>query len=296
MVVISIIFANRDHVSISHATSAAMTVTESLPGPYQNKYNFFIDSRVMGFRTDLTVTFWSMDASAQPWIKRYNFETSAILLPCLTFGQNVYLLSPAFFALDAEVNAMPLASEGSDGEHGPPGRLAKTVLWMPYPSELGDPADFFDNNENDWSEGTSGLSITSPQYGVFAVHQRRIHVAEHNLELVLFHSAHPTGEGDLEFGPGCCYQHAHAGTNDIRAMVVGVSGTYVLLRLVEGQEHCLGLVHYSPFPVPHTSFRKLDVGNVVLTSVSQRQMALDDPLGLVCVVDDHGCMRVISYV
>jgi hypothetical protein len=59
-------------------------------------------------------------------------------------------------------------------------------------------------------------------------------------------------------------------------------------------ERYLGLLHFSATPEPHTTFRKLDIGNVSLASCSQ--MALDDSLGLVFVVDGAGVVTIVSYV
>jgi hypothetical protein len=95
--------------------------------------------------------------------------------------------------------------------------------------------------------------------------------------------------GNIEFGQVHLYEHVH----HIHQMVVSASGTYVLL-LATDVERYLGLVHFSAAPEPHTTFRKLDIGNVFLESCTQ--IALDDSLGLVFVVDGAGVVTVISYV
>ncbi|KAJ7809437.1 hypothetical protein B0H13DRAFT_1927923 [Mycena leptocephala] len=94
--------------------------------------------------------------------------------------------------------------------------------------------------------------------------------------------------GNIEFGQVHLYEHVH----HIHQMVVSASGTYVLL-LATDVERYLGLVHFSAAPEPHTTFRKLDIGNVPLASCTQ--IAFDDSLGLVFVVDGAGVVMVISY-
>jgi hypothetical protein len=79
--------------------------------------------------------------------------------------------------------------------------------------------------------------------------------------------------------------------------VGAASGTYVLILVRQEEpylEPYLGLVHFSPAPVPHTTFRKLDVGDVMISSC--REMALDESLGLVVVTDRDGRVTTISYV
>jgi hypothetical protein len=56
----------------------------------------------------------------------------------------------------------------------------------------------------------------------------------------------------------------------------------------------LGLVHFIPLPVPHTTFRKLDTGDVKLSSC--RQIGLDDSLGLIAIMDEERQVTTISYV
>jgi hypothetical protein len=130
-----------------------------------------------------------------------------------------------------------------------------------------------------------------PHYGIFAVTGRAFHFGQSlnpSMQFIHFWPGR-TAQGNLEFGQVHLYEHPH----DIRKMAVGASGTYVLL-LATDVERYLGLLHFSATPEPHTTFRKLDIGNVFLASCSQ--IALDDSLGLVFVVDAGGVVTVVSYV
>lgn len=60
----------------------------------------------------------------------------------------------------------------------------------------------------------------------------------------------------------------------------------------DDEEAYLGLLHFSAATVPHTSFRKLDLGNVSLSSCDY--ITFDDSLGLV-FVGYAGVVKVISY-
>jgi hypothetical protein len=113
------------------------------------------------------------------------------------------------------------------------------------------------------------------------------------LNLIQFWPGHADPDSDnIEFGPGCYCQHP----DRILNLAAGASGTYVLSVRQEKPylEPYLGLVHFSPLPVPHTTFRKLDTGDVTLSSC--REIFLDDSLGLVAILDDEGQVTTISYL
>jgi hypothetical protein len=101
---------------------------------------------------------------------------------------------------------------------------------------------------------------------------------------------------EVEFGEVCVYKHH----GSVSHMAVGTSGTYVALlfthRPSQDHERYLGLVHcdVTATPVPQTTFRMLDVGDVELSSCVQ--LALDDALGLVLLVHREGEVTILSYV
>jgi hypothetical protein len=79
-------------------------------------------------------------------------------------------------------------------------------------------------------------------------------------------------------------------------VAVGASGTHVLFLARREEPYLelyLGLVDFSPLPVPHTTFRKLDTGDVTLSSCIK--IVLDDSLGLVAIMDEEGQVTTISY-
>jgi hypothetical protein len=139
--------------------------------------------------------------------------------------------------------------------------------------------------------------LFAPHYGIFAVASlagdlRRADSTS-KLNLITFWPGHADrGSDNIEFGPGCFYQHP----DHISEVAVGDSGTHVLFLIKQEEpylEPYLGLVHFVPLPVPHTIFRKLDTGDVKLSSC--RQIGLDDSLGLVAIMDEEGQVTTISY-
>jgi hypothetical protein len=141
--------------------------------------------------------------------------------------------------------------------------------------------------------------VFTPHYGSFAVTsqvgkiRRPDSDTELDINLIHFWPGHADPDSDnIEFGPSCFHQHLDRISN----LAVGASGTYVLLVRQEKPylEPYLGLVHFSPLPVPHTTFRKLDTGDVTLSYC--REILLDDSLGVVAIMDNEGQVTTISYV
>jgi hypothetical protein len=140
-----------------------------------------------------------------------------------------------------------------------------------------------------------GPGVFAPHYGIFTVTSLAGTVrGTEPVNLVHFWPGHADCNSDtIEFGPACAYRHP----DHISNTAVGVSGTYVLLLVRQEEpylEPYLGLVHFSPAPTPHTTFRKLDVADVKISSC--QEMALDESLGLVIVIDGDGRVTTISYV
>ncbi|KAJ6451304.1 hypothetical protein C8R45DRAFT_946310 [Mycena sanguinolenta] len=134
-----------------------------------------------------------------------------------------------------------------------------------------------------------------PEYGIYGV--TCTDLGAQILSVIHFWPAHRSSEhGMLEIGPGCVYGHPHR----ILQTVVGQTGRYVLIRALPPEENpseYLGLLHFcrtSSQDSPTITFRKLDIGKTSLDSCCD--IALDDSLGLVLVLDDDGRMRAISYV
>ncbi|KAJ7883588.1 hypothetical protein B0H13DRAFT_2538098 [Mycena leptocephala] len=142
--------------------------------------------------------------------------------------------------------------------------------------------------------------VFTPHYGIFAVTSLAgtIRRADSDIKLNLIHfwPGHADRDSDnIEFRPGCFYQHP----DHISDVTVGASGTHVLLLVKQQPEEpylepYLGLVHFIPLPVPHTTFRKLDTGDVKLSSC--KQIGLDDSLGLIAIMDEERQVTTISYV
>jgi hypothetical protein len=161
-------------------------------------------------------------------------------------------------------------------------------LKIPYPNGFS-PAELHRHHVS--VEELLAPRIFAPHYGIFAVTLRTFRVETEGLYIPLIHfwPAHITRDS-LDFGQGCVYQHQHP----IYAMAVGDSGTYAVILVKREDESYLGLLHFSATPMPHTTFRKLDIRDVSLSFCVR--IALDDALGLVFVGDTAGVITVISYV
>ncbi|KAJ7734421.1 hypothetical protein B0H16DRAFT_1467552 [Mycena metata] len=98
-----------------------------------------------------------------------------------------------------------------------------------------------------------------------------------------------TAEGDTILRPGKSYYYEQRG--NIRLWAVSHSGTYVLLLVVaasssDGKDY-LGLLRFSTTPTPHTTFRKMDIGDEVERLGSVSWMALDDSRGTIFLLDQE---------
>lgn len=97
-----------------------------------------------------------------------------------------------------------------------------------------------------------------------------------------------SGLDQLHFEHACYYKHSHP----ISEMVVGDSGTYVLIVVREGEGY-LGVLHFSAMPAPHVTFQKFDTGALAVTQCSH--FAFDESLGLILAADKEGKLAIISY-
>jgi hypothetical protein len=138
------------------------------------------------------------------------------------------------------------------------------------------------------------VHVFAPHYGIFAISSRSVLT---NVPRIAIHfRPGRVIRDELKLGEGCVYEY----NQPVIHVAVGTSGTYVALlfghRLSQDHERCLGLVHcdVTATPVPQTTFRMLDVGDVVLRSCVQ--LALDDALGLVLLVHQEGEVTILSYV
>jgi len=137
--------------------------------------------------------------------------------------------------------------------------------------------------------------VFPPDFGVFAATCRSFNWEGRKISVVHFWPAH-VAHGELDIGQAYFYELP----DYIFQTAVGTSGRYMLILVHsedEGEhslEGYLGLLHFTSTPTPHTTFRKLDIGE--LSPDSCDQIALDDSLGLVLVVDHTGKVTVISYV
>ncbi|KAJ7816399.1 hypothetical protein B0H13DRAFT_2380422 [Mycena leptocephala] len=284
--VICIDFHDRAHIAISHVISPPTNNTDD---PFGRR-SFFINAQVIGSCTTSDIICWSLDSNVTARIEPPHVANSVMRsFTCLAFGWTLYILPVPPLASQTKIQAIPLPSAS---DHHPTGSdTRQTTLTIPYPIGSSPP-------ELRARHGTTGFGGTPyaprvfvPHYGIFAVTGGSFTFGQSPtpaMHLIHFWPGR-IAHGNIEFGQVHLYEHVH----HIHQMVVGASGTYVLLLATEVERY-LGLVHFSAAPEPHTTFRKLDIGNVFLESCTQ--IALDDSLGLVFVVDGAGVVTVISYV
>ncbi|KAJ7023588.1 hypothetical protein C8F04DRAFT_1193341 [Mycena alexandri] len=137
-----------------------------------------------------------------------------------------------------------------------------------------------------------------PRYGVFAVTRRLFQWKSSPIFVIHFWQGEiASSERGAFLKPGEPYHYEQR--DNIRLWAVGVSGTYVLLLVAatsssDGGEY-LGLLHFTMSPTPHTTFRKLDIGDAATRLESVSRMALDDALGTISLLDAEGWYTLSQY-
>ncbi|KAJ7909375.1 hypothetical protein B0H13DRAFT_2492525 [Mycena leptocephala] len=295
LAVICIDFRDRALISISQVISPT-TVRRPVP-------HLFINPQIMGFCTMTDIVSWTMNADAAVQTTPDVFIQAIprdilgqINVPCLAFGQTLYLFFTRKRTSNATVCSLPfpLLSDIQRNPSDHPG-LNTTQLGASNAPEV----RLFDPGLRGRIRGPH---VFTPHYGIFAVTSQVAKIrrpdsdTELDITLIHFWPGHADPDSDnIEFGPSCFHQHPDRISN----LAEGASGTHVLLLVKQRPEQphlepYLGLVHFIPLPVPHTTFRKLDTGDVKLSSC--RQILLDDSLGVVAIMDDEGQVTTISYV
>ncbi|KAJ6557709.1 hypothetical protein B0H19DRAFT_1234797 [Mycena capillaripes] len=287
LVAINIDYADCLNISISHVISPATN-------DYLRESRFFVNPRTLGFCSNSSIITWCMDASIevrdQPLGSPPPIAYARNYFP---FGRRLYGFYNGDLSREAELQIFPF-SPRFDALHRHPLSSTTTQLSIPYS---------FGSSQRELVGKIRSMSlghahVFPPDYGVFAVTLRAFVWQGRHRSVIHFWPGH-TGNGQLDVGRAHFYEH----TNRIRRIAVGISGTYVLILVYRGQndeekylgkgDGYLGLVHFTPGPVPHTRFRKLDIGDVSPLYINE--MALDESLGLVLFVDDLGKLTAISY-
>ncbi|KAJ7123609.1 hypothetical protein C8R44DRAFT_735247 [Mycena epipterygia] len=283
---IRIDYRDRTCIAILHVISPAINDDDRWAG-------FFINSQHLGFCTRSSIVSWSMDghAAVQSSLKAPLYcPGGEHRLSCQSFGERVYIFSQGSIVADTAVQSVPLP---------PTSRFPATTQLEPTGTDitvLDVPSSIAPSQRELRALAETGGSLLlgmahlmAPNYGIFAVTFRRFLWEERYFSVVHFWPVHIAGD-QLHFAPACFYEHP----DPITRITVGTSGTYVVLMVDMGRVVYLGLLHFSATPIPHTTFRKLDIGHFPL-GVKTR-IALDDALGLVLVTDESGGMTAISYV
>jgi hypothetical protein len=212
-------------------------------------------------------------------------EAGSMKPHCLAFGRSLYAFHEGSVVTDATVQRLPLtlSNHQPDAHHS---GSNITTLNIPYS---------FASSQRELRSVLGYISrmnshiphLFVPNYGICAVTCRSFTWEDIEITAIHFWPGSIV-DGSLAFGQGCFYEHR----DPINQIAVGASGIYVLLLVLEGDGY-LGLLHFIATPFPHTTFRKLDIGD--LSVISCFQIALDDTLGLVFAADNTGAITIISY-
>ncbi|KAJ7237893.1 hypothetical protein B0H12DRAFT_1138114 [Mycena haematopus] len=286
-------FRDRACVSISRTVSRATNAN------YFFRSHCFMDTRVLGFCTNSQIVFWGLDPNGKLEIcLQDNCCPPRSPTPtCVLFGGRIYIFHRGANLEQVEVYSVPFSpvSEYQPGSLNyniaPPSTTNMRVTYPFHPNqkELLDAAALF-------SFTVHAPHVFAPECGIYAV--TCTDLGPRTSSVVHFRPARRSTAHDmLEIGPGCVYGHPDL----IRQTAVGGTRRYVLIRVASPSEESisgyLGLLHFSPTSSQDSlaiTFRKLDIGGISLDFCGQ--IALDDSLGLVLVLDDTGTMTAISYV
>ncbi|KAJ7608950.1 hypothetical protein DFH06DRAFT_1346632 [Mycena polygramma] len=288
LVAIHINFRDRAHIAISHVVSPPLRHIYTIRG------DFFITSDVLGVCTHSHAFSWSMKAGdpVQRTAQDIHCPAGAAKPLHIALGRSVYVFHGGSDVADATVQRLALPSSLPRSQPQPPADSKPNV------TALNIPHSFTSSQREVRGLGNLSLytepsSLFPPTCGIFAIACRLFLWANSIFPTIQFCPARADGlSGGISFEPSCFYDHP----DQIDQIAVGISGTYVLL-LVRHPVHTppyLGLLHFSGTPVPRTTFWKLDIGIFDLSGCVQ--VALDDALGLVLLVDIGGGLTVISYV
>ncbi|KAF7349452.1 hypothetical protein MSAN_01735200 [Mycena sanguinolenta] len=272
LVVICVDFRDRAHISMSYVVSPAAKDTLQFPS------GFFIDPQIMGFLADSKLVTWRLDADAAIQTTPYHGVLTGA--QCLPIGRSIYALSRGSARSEGKLQVIP---------HPATDRQSTVISVSPSPCEIYESIKVpYPAHWRTWTLWDP--YVFAPQYGIFAVICRSFSsVQDEELAFIHFRPARMV-HGELEFSQSCVYRHGEA----ISDVAVGVSGTYVLLRINPANATpYLGLVHFNATPVPHTTFRRLEVEDTLVFSCVQ--IAFDEQQGLVLLVDNVGEMTVLSY-
>ncbi|KAJ7113775.1 hypothetical protein C8R44DRAFT_795787 [Mycena epipterygia] len=278
LVAICIDYRDRTQISISHVVSPDMNIGD-VPDA-----SFFVTPRVLGFYMLPSLVSWSMQANAA--VQTEEDFHDVIGGSCQPLGGHLYLFNPGSFFEDAAVQSLPLPSSSNDRISTPPPPRQITPLAIPY-SVASNQGELRACARLTGSMILGVPRLLAPDHGIFAVTHRTFTWENRRLSVVHFWPAR-TIRDQLHFGPACFYEHS----DPIQRIVVGASGTYAILVVVQGKGY-LGLVHFSATPRPHITYRKLDIGRKPVDK--KTRVALDDALGLVLVGNDSGRLTAFSY-
>ncbi|KAJ6585749.1 hypothetical protein B0H19DRAFT_427066 [Mycena capillaripes] len=290
LVVISIDFCDRAQIGISHV------ISPPVKHAFHNRTGLFINAQVMGFCTETNIISWDMNANSAIQTTPLHLDRVSMrwrTAPCLPIEQNLYVFCRG--AIDFKPAIQTLSLLASSG--GPQSttldsrpRPNITLLNIPY-SNGSNPMEVRAHRHS----FNGAIHVLSPHFGIFAVTIGKFAINTNprtHIALVHFWAGR-TICGILDFGEGCFYQPSHP----IYSLAVGASGTNIVLcgKDTETDEDWVGLLHFNATPTPHTTFRRLDLGDLALSD-GIAQIVLDDSLGLVFVVNNVGQVSVLSYV
>ncbi|KAJ7069438.1 hypothetical protein C8F01DRAFT_1112734 [Mycena amicta] len=270
--------------------------------------DFFLSAQLFGFTTKTHIYYWALDANKivqkmhNPWGNTMRADCHGSGSICLRYmhsaaSRRLWVFNPGGYRADAAVDSIPL---DVDAEQHPRPEDNSVILPVQY--------SFAANEQEAHQSGnlsSMSLSITmlfAPEYNIFAVTWRGFKWDTVQPSFMHFWPAFQSGDdGELAFQLPICF--SHPGT--VQQLAAGVSGRYVLLLLGSKQNDNgrmgtknLGLLYLDPSGNP--IFRELHLTGEAAECLERERapfydLAFDDTLGLVMVVDRTGLLTVVSY-
>ncbi|KAJ6560006.1 hypothetical protein B0H19DRAFT_107796 [Mycena capillaripes] len=299
LVAITIHYSDRAHISISHVISSTMNNTSAF------RSRLFLNSQVLGFCTYASIVFWCMDANIEVQDKSHEFSSLAgFEMHYLPFGPMLYGFYKGSSVAEAAVQRIPFYPASNNPVNSEDNSYPLPITSLPIAYPFASSQSELCRLERIRHMHFSAPFVFAPDYGVFAVTCRTLKWKGRRRSVIHFWPGR-TANGHLDVGQAHFYEH----TDIIHQIAVGPSGTYVLIVVLKADyrddetyfgegDGYVGLLHFSPTPTPHTTFRKLDIGGAV--PLMCNQILLDDALGLVIFAYSTGRetqeVTTLSYV
>ncbi|KAJ6522286.1 hypothetical protein B0H19DRAFT_1086203 [Mycena capillaripes] len=213
----------------------------------------------MGFCTPSAIAFWYLDATT----KDHDIQASIIRRAlCIQLGRKLHQFHDGTLRREAALQSVPFIIVSDDWTDAVDNAPHIIELPLPYPTASSEEELFRRRLSN---ISCYGQHLFRPHYDIIAATARDFSWEGQRSSIVHFWQGRSAADGDLNIGPGFFYELPDV----IRQTAVGPSGRYMLLLVHKQRDGLggtnphgyLGLLHFNPTATPHSTFRKLDIGD-----------------------------------